>query len=42
MWYIGLERLIEVVDGLSQNPTSNGEDTTRAHLHGDINSKAIP
>jgi hypothetical protein len=42
MWYIGLVKLIEVVDGLNQNPTSNEEDTTRAHWHGDINSKAIP
>ncbi len=27
---------------MNQNPSSNGEDTTRAHWHGDVDLEAIP
>ncbi len=30
------------VDGLSQNPSSNEEDTTKACWHGDVDLEAVP
>jgi len=30
------------VDGLNWNPSSNEEDTTGAHWHGDVDLEAIP
>jgi hypothetical protein len=30
------------VDGLNQNPSSNEEDTIRAHWHGDVDLEIVP
>jgi hypothetical protein len=35
-------RVNQDVDGLSWNPSSNKEDTTRVHWHGDVDLEAIP
>jgi len=35
-------RVNQYVDGLHWNPSSNKEDTTWAHWHGDVDLEAVP